>query len=172
MTTTTYGALVDSYLADPTPDNLTALREAIRSAPSFDPDLTLDRSVAPLLEREAWQEAISVLNGVMPGALFSPAAHAHLAVALRHSGRPQEADREESLSRAALRSILSTGDGTARRPWSVLRVSDQYDLLRSLGRRSVRQDLVTEGGRRLDRQVCDDGSEVYFDTTGLLPADG
>ena len=68
---------------------------------------------------------------------------------------------------AALRSIRSTGDGSEQHPWSVLRINDEYDLLRALDKVRDRQDLVETGGRRLDRLTCTDGTVAYFDVTSF-----
>lgn len=62
----------------------------------------------------------------------------------------------------ALVSLRSTGDGTELSPWVVLRVSDEYDLLRAAGRRSVGQRLVDVAGVPCDRHELDDGSTVWF----------
>ncbi|WP_193609018.1 DUF4919 domain-containing protein [Nocardioides lijunqiniae] len=167
--TTTYGALVATYLAEPTPATLAALRSAVRSAPGFTPDLAADALARPLLDRGAYGEAVTALSALMPGAMLSPSAHTVLAEALTGAGRTDAARREESLARAALSSILSTGDGTAARPWSVLRVSDEYDVLSALGKRSRRQSVDRVGSRHLDRHECEDGSELVFDVTGLFP---
>jgi hypothetical protein len=166
--TTTYRYLLSAYLSDPGPATLDALRRAVRSAPNFHSDLTLDRTVDPLIERGAYDEAIDTLRGLMPAAIFSPGVHARLSEALSHAGDQQAADREAVLAKAAIRSILSTGDGTAQRPWSVLRVSDEYDVLRSKRTKPRQQEVVQEGDRRLDHHVCDDGSDVYFDVTDLF----
>ena len=166
---TTYEDLVAGYLADPTPSTLAELRRAIRSAPNFQQDLTVEEIVHPLMERGTYDEAVTAVQDLMPGAMFSPSAHAALAGALTRTGQQEAADRELALARAAARSILSTGDGTAQRPWSVLRISDEYDVLRSLRRRPREQTVVQDGDRYLDRHVCEDGGEVYFDVTDLFP---
>ena len=70
----------------------------------------------------------------------------------------------------ALESIRSTGDGTRAHPWSVLRVSDEYDVLRAAGRISREQTLLEADGRSLDRHVCDDDSEAWFDVSRLVRA--
>lgn len=168
MTATTHD-LADAYLADPSPAALAELRAAVRSAPNFTTDLVVGELVAPLMESGAYDEAITALRALMPGATFSPSAHAALAEALTGSGRPDAAEREVTLARAALRSILSTGDGSVERPWSVLRVSDEYDVLRSLRKRPREQTVVQVAGRHLDRHVLADGSEVHFDVTALFP---
>lgn len=166
---TTYQDLVAGYLGDPSPGTLAELRRAVRSAPNFQTDLTVDRLVHPLMESGTFDAAIAAVRDLMPGATFSPSAHGALAEALARTGQREAADREAALARAAARSILSTGDGTADSPWSVLRISDQYDVLRFLRRRSVEQTVVQDGKRYLDRHVCQDGGDVYFDVTDLFP---
>lgn len=157
---TTVGDLVDRYLADPTPAALADVRRMVRAQPSFDPGLVVGEVAG-----------LEALQRLMPGALLSPAAHAALAHALARTGRPDAAARERRLAEASLAGILATGDGSRERPWSVLRVSDEYDVLRSLRRRSVEQSVERDGRRHLDHHVCDDGSDVWFDVTELFPPD-
>lgn len=155
---TTAGDLVDRYLADPTPATLAAVRRAVRATPGFDPGLVVSEV-----------DDLAALQRLMPGALLSPAAHGALAQSLARAGRQQAAARERLIARAALAGILATGDGSRERPWSVLRVSDEYDVLRSRRLRSTEQSLERDGSRHLDRHVCDDGSEAWFDVTELFP---
>lgn len=46
-------------------------------------------------------------------------------------------------------------------------MSDEYDVLRSQGRRSVEQRFVTRGRVDLDHHRCDDDSEAWFDVSLL-----
>ncbi|WP_109509749.1 DUF4919 domain-containing protein [Nocardioides speluncae] len=164
----TYEDLVTAYLSEPGPATLSALRRAVRSAPNFSADLTFDRTVDPLLASGRYAEAVTALRELMPGGLFSPGVHTRLASALRHTGQTQVAARESTLARAAVASIVSTGDGSAERPWSVLRVRDEYDVLSSMKKTPARQELVRDGARYLDHHICADGSDVYFDVTELF----
>lgn len=66
---------------------------------------------------------------------------------------------------APLRSIRSTGDGSEQHPWSVLRINDEYDMLRALDKVRDRQGLVETDGRRLDRLTCTDGTVAYSDVS-------
>ena len=52
----------------------------------------------------------------------------------------------------------------------MLRISDEYDVLRADRRTSREQTLVAVDGRSLDRHVCDDGSEAWFDVSRLVRA--
>lgn len=165
MTSTTYADLVGAHLADPTPETLEPLRDAVRAAPGFDPELRVREQADALLRDGRYDDAVIALEASMPGSLLSPAAHAMLATALKRSGRPDGAGRHAWLARAALDGILATGDGTAERPWSVLRISDEYDVVDSLGTRPVGQGLLADGSRRIDRIECQDGRTLHFDVT-------
>ncbi|GAB3198541.1 hypothetical protein GCM10027062_12950 [Nocardioides hungaricus] len=148
-------------------DELARLREAVRSARNYAPDLDVERDVHPLLARGAHAEVVALVSGLMPGAYLSPSAHTILAAAHEALGAADLARREQRVARMALASILDSGDGTAERPWRVLRVSDEYDVLRSQGRRSVEQRFLTRDGIDLDRHRCADGSEAWFDVSLL-----
>ncbi|MFE6506093.1 DUF4919 domain-containing protein [Nocardioides sp. NPDC057767] len=163
---TTYADLVTAYLDAPGPETLGPLRRAVRGAAGFTPDLDLD-DVDRLLADGAYAEATTALQRVMPGAIFSPSAHLRMATALAGSGEERAAARERQIARAALRSIRSTGDGSEQHPWSVLRINDEYDMLRALDKVRDRQDLVETGGRRLDRLTCTDGTVAYFDVSSF-----
>ncbi|MFI5627273.1 DUF4919 domain-containing protein [Nocardioides sp. NPDC051685] len=161
---TTYADLVSAYLDSPGPETLGPLRRAVRGSANFTPDLDLDEADR-LLAAGAYAEAAAELQRVMPGAVFSPSAHLRMATALAGSGDERAAAREQQVARAALRSIRSTGDGSEQHPWSVLRITDEYDMLRALDKVRDRQDLVETGGRRLDRLTCSDGTVAHFDVT-------
>ena len=101
----------------------------------------------------------------LPSGLDAALAAAHAGL-----GDDARARAERGLQALAIESIRSTGDGTRERPWSVLRISDQYDLLRADRRTSRQQSLVTADGGLLDRHVCDDGTEAWFDVSRLVRA--
>ena len=75
-----------------------------------------------------------------------------------HPRRPRASHRLGSRWRRSSPRVNWSRD----RPWHVLRVSDQYDVLRAQGRASRTQRKVVHGGRSLDHHVCDDGSEAWF----------
>ena len=164
---TTYADLVTAYLDDPGPETLAPLRRAVRSSENFTVDLDLG-SIDRLLAEGAYAEAATALRALMPGAIFSPSAHLRLAAALERSGEERSAARERQVAAAALRSIRSTGDGSEQHPWSVLRINDEYDLLRALDKVPEHQDLLEADGRRIDRHTCTDGTFAHFDASSLV----
>ena len=156
---TTYAELLEAYLNQPGETSLRALRDAILQAPNFRPDLDIAQIAAPMMQQHAYQQLIATLHQMMPGAMFSPSAHAALADALRGAGDFAQADREEQLAEAALESIRSTGRGTNAEPWSVLRLGDAYDLVYASGKTPRSQVSVGP----LERIVCTDGTVWFFD---------
>lgn len=162
---TTYGDLVAAHLSDPTPESLDALRAAVRAAPGFDPELRVRERAEELLGAGDPVGAVQAVEATMPGSLFSPRAHALLAAGFERSERGADASRHARLARASLDSILSTGDGTRERPWSVLRISDEYDVVASLGTRPSDQSLVRDGQRTIDVLTCADGRQLHFDVS-------
>ncbi|NYI78725.1 DUF4919 domain-containing protein [Nocardioides panzhihuensis] len=164
---TTYADLVTAYLDDPGAETLAPLRRAVRNSANFTVDLDLG-GVDKLLAEGAYTEATTALRALMPGAIFSPSAHLRLATALERSGEERSAARERQVASAALRSIRSTGDGSEEHPWTVLRINDEYDLLRALKKVPGQQELLETDGRRIDRHTCADGTLVHFDATTLV----
>ncbi|MCW2792099.1 MAG: hypothetical protein JWO76_1197 [Nocardioides sp.] len=144
-------------------ETLRQLRSAVRRSGTYRVDLDVLAAAAPLLDRGAHAEVVALVRDLMPGAFFSPSAHAVLGAAYEAMGDDVRAHRERRTSRLALASILGTGDGSADRPWSVLRISDEYDVLRAQDRTSREQLLVTRNGRELDQHRCDDGTDAWFD---------
>ena len=65
-------------------------------------------------------------------------------------------------ARLALDTLTCSGDGTQDAPYQVLRVSDEYDVLRYVQRTSVAQRVVVVDGQGYDVHQCSDGSEVWF----------
>lgn len=153
--------LVTRYLSEQTPDNLAALRHAVRSSAGFDPDVDL-REAVPLLEAGRHREALDAVRAKMPGAALNPSAHLLLAAAHEALGDDAAAQREATLHKLSVSSVLATGDGTQERPWSVLRVADEYDVMRAKGVTPRRQATRTVDGRVVDVHEVVDGPDVWF----------
>jgi hypothetical protein len=146
---------------------LDALHRTVRSASNYDPNLDVMRTAGPLLEAGRGEEAVAAVRALMPGAFFSPAAHQALAAAHELIGDLNAAERERAIAGLAGEAILASGDGSREQPWVVLRVSDEYDVLRHLGLHADAQRLERADGLTLDRLTCNDGSELWFDLTLL-----
>ncbi len=126
------------------------------------------RASSPVSVKLSHADVVAIITSMMPGSFLSPVAHGLLAEAHTALGDGPAADHERALTKLAFKSILDSGDGSEGRPWKVLRISDEYDVLRLLGRSSTQQELVERGGRRFDRHVHADASESCFDVTVLV----
>lgn len=155
--------VLDRWVADPSPHRLEAVRDAVQADPGYSSGTELASRVVPLLERGAHARARDVLLGAMPGAFLSPMAHSLLArthLALGDEGR---ALVERRFSRAAMVSILSSGDGSREHPWIVLRISDEYDVLGALGVDVAAQRVEQPPGRVLDEIIDTDDRHWWFE---------
>lgn len=162
--------LAVTYAASRSLEDLARLRDAVRSAPGFDVGLDVIGAVSPAMARGDHAAVVAIVRDLMPGAFLSPSAHAALGAAHAALGDDARAGAERRTQVLALESIRSTGDGSRERPWSVLRISDQYDVLRADRRVPREQTLLGVGGRSLDRHVCEDGSEAWFEVSRLMAA--
>ena len=63
---------------------------------------------------------------------------------------------------------MATGDGSAKKPYLVSRVEDEYDVLSSAGKRSTRQGLRMDQGKSYDVIFTSDGGEVHFDVSDVF----
>ena len=140
---------IDAWVADASQANLAALYAEIQRQPNYQvsPDFS---GAATAVRSGDHADAIERLEAMMPGAFLSPLAHSLLADAYDARFRFSDAVRERALARAALAAIGGSGDGSRERPWVVLRITDEYDLLAALGERSVRQIPLEAGGRAVD----------------------
>lgn len=160
-TGTPFGALVRDYLRHQDPDRLSRLRAAVRRARTFDPDLDLAGELGDAMRRGEHVRVAETIAERMPGAALSPAAHVMLGAALRAMGDEASARREERMARLSVVSVLATGDGSRERPWSVLRVADEYDVMRARGLHPRGVSTTTTPGATLDKHDTD-GGEVWF----------
>lgn len=165
-TTPSLGELAERYAESPGPQTLGALRTTVRGAANFGADARLRAEVAAHRAAGDDEAVVRSVRAAMPGAFFSPGAHGLLAQAYAALGDEERAGRERRIARLALASVLRTGDGTAERPWSVLHLADEYDVLQAIGRTSTAQRLVRRGERRYDVHTCG-ADELWFDVTAL-----
>lgn len=158
----------DRYLRAPSRENLAVLHDSIRSSRSYSPGSEFIREALPLLRASRHHETVEVIDSWMPGAFLSPSAHTLMSQALAALGRHEEAETQASLSRMAVLAIISSGKGTRARPWRVLRVSDEYDMIRALRREAAEQQVVPSGTHTLDVIRTTDGREHWFELPTAL----
>jgi hypothetical protein len=153
------------YLKKPTPEGFQGLRQQVAASDRYAPySNELDMLVAALGAGHP-QAVIDLFWRSFPNLLLSPLAHLILSQTYLYLKREDEAEGEKAMGRLIMKSILATGKGTKKRPYAVMRVEDERDVLSVLKKQAGAQFLMKEKSRVFDLLQCSDGSEVYFDIT-------
>jgi hypothetical protein len=153
------------YIKKPSVELFLAVRQKVSESDRYTPySNELDELRAILCAGDP-QAAIGCFWRIFPSLLLSPSAHLTLCKAYESMGKEDEAAFEKALAFQLIRSILATGKGTKKKPYAVMRIEDERDVLSALQKQSGLQFLMTGNSRMLDLLQCSDGSEVYFDIT-------
>lgn len=155
--------VMKNFVLNPSEETLAPLQAEIMAAANYDPLVLFESVVSPLMDSGDHQGAVDAIWRMLPGAFLSPTAHAMLAYSYRQLGDEKASQRETKFARLALDTLTSSGDGTQEAPYRVLRVSDEYDVLRYAQLTSVAQRAVVIDGQGYDVHQCSDGSEVWFE---------
>jgi len=153
------------FMANPSRETFLAVRDALIASDEYDPysrDLPL---ATELLNADKYREALDTLGNVFGNLMLSPSAHMAWCQALGQLGQQQDADIQGALCVLCVRGILTTGKGTVDEPYLVTRLTDQYDVLAMLKKKSTSVGRCTEDGRHLDIHSLDDGGQLVFDMT-------
>jgi len=159
---------ISNFLADPNGENFLRVRGLIEDSPSYDTGADGDERLAELIAAGEYGEAADLVADLMPNWLLSARVHRFASLAAEKLGDEEVAARERYLSRACTRGLLLAGDGTSERPYPVLHISDEYDLLDALDKEPVGQRIDTAADGPRDVIICADGSEVWFDIAAGL----
>ena len=155
----------ETFVKEPTKEHyLSACRVLVRTK-GYEPYSTELDDIADLVRNDKLQEAQTRLKKAMPGMLLSPRAHFVASRLARQLGDAALAAKEMSLGKKCLDGILSTGDGSAEKAYTVTRVSDEYDVLRALKKVANQQAVMQKDGKVFDQIDCSGGTELWFDVT-------
>lgn len=153
-------------MSGPSVENLHAARTSLSQSPGFSP-YSKDIYAMMVLSKKSGDpnKIIEIYLNNLPNLILSPSAHRMAGAAFAAIGDAQVADFESKAAHVLLSSLLSSGDGSKLKPFAVMRITDEHDILDALGKKVKEQALVMdhENNRALDVLTCLDGSQVYFD---------
>jgi hypothetical protein len=153
------------FIKESSTEAFQGLRQQLAASDRYAPySNELNMLIATLCGGEP-QAAIDLFWRSFPNLLISPLAHFILSQAYLDLKREDEAEGEKAMGHLILKSILSTGKGTRKKPYAVMRVEDEKDVLSVLKKQASSQFLVRDKSRVFDLLRCSDGTEVYFDIT-------
>jgi len=153
------------YLKKPSVELFLDVRQKVAASDRYAPYSNELDVLAAALGAGHPQAAIDLFWRSFPNLLLSPLAHLMLSQAYQDLKRKNEAEGEKAMGRLIMKSILATGKGTKKRPYAVMRVEDERDVLSVLKKQAGTQFLMKDKSRVFDLLQCSDGSEVYFDIT-------
>jgi hypothetical protein len=153
------------YLEKPSTEGFQSLRQQVAASDRYAPYSNELDVLAAALGAGHPQAAIDLFWRSFPNLLLSPLAHLMLSQAYLGLKKENEAEGEKAMGHLILKSILATGKGTKKKPYAVMRVEDERDVLAALRKQAGPQFLMMGNNRVLDHLQCSDGSEVYFDIT-------
>jgi hypothetical protein len=154
-----------SFLNNPSVDGFEILRQQVAASDRYAPYSNELDVLAAALGAGHPQAAIDLFWRSFPNLLLSPLAHLMLSQAYLGLKKENEAEGEKAMGHLILKSILATGKGTKKKPYAVMRVEDERDVLSALKKQAGAQFLMKDKSRIFDLLQCSDGSEVYFDIT-------
>jgi hypothetical protein len=184
----TAATLWDQYSRDQSPDSFLRLREAALAMPNYDGYVSCRHSrvfrssflldlvckmprgyVRSVLEHAArgrrFARIRTELHVLSQAMFFNPGIHNVLSMACLALAQHKEAASELSIATALMKGILASGDGSEERPWLVLYIDDEYDILEHFKKEPVSQALVPREKTWCDRMECRDGSIIWFDVS-------
>lgn len=160
-----------TYMTDGKPESFQRLRSAFMKGTDYRPYKRRLERVVEQIEQRADDSILQDLNKLKSGYLISPDFHLALAHVLNRLGQTDESSVECLIAQRCIDGILSTGDGTEKRPYFVTFVSDEYNVMSLLQKQLQMQCLVKRGDREFDMLRCQDGSELCFDITEMRAVD-
>jgi hypothetical protein len=157
-----YHSLLEAARAGHDPVDWAALRLAYSQTSSFDvfgrEEMIARKAIGTELQRGDTDGALKSALALINADFVEPEGHLAAAVAYERLGRGQDAARERATGTGLLQSI-HTGDGaSAARPFTVIRVSEEYEFLAAMGRRPLKQALVTVAPHVFDVMTTTDAA--------------
>lgn len=142
---------------------LAKLHEQIKADPYFTERAPWYPRATDLLRDERYDEVIDLIENLMPGVFFCPEAHSMLGYAYAQLNDHERSDIHRTWADLAVTAIQSSGKGTRSWPWRVLRIIDEYALLRERGMKPVSQERIEQDGRIFDTHIAADDDLHGFD---------
>ena len=153
------------FIQSPDKETYLSFRAQLIASDQYDPYSDEINTAGELYEQQKVAEARDMLQDAMGNLILSPRAHMLLGFLHHKCGDEQGAEAEMMIGHACIAGILSTGDGSADKPYIVVRTSDEYDVLEYHEKQLKQQSLTQKDDKHFDMIECTDGSVYWFDIT-------
>ncbi len=148
---------LEKWATNPTAAGFQALRRSVLDSGRYQPypKPSPFQVAIEAIEQQDYRRALEAIHSQGANLALSPQAYELQAQAYRGLGDLSSEIRATKLAEASLQGILKSGDGSTRRPYQVLHISDEYQVLAELGATLTQQelngylDLLTLGDGRI-----------------------
>jgi hypothetical protein len=133
------GALLEVFAAfvkRPIQEAFLLLRTLLINLPPYQPYTNEIQRVEELFEEGQFPKARAAANKTMPNYLLTPRIHLIAALTADKQEDYEARETERMAYQACIEGILGTGDGTEASPYLITHVTDEYDILSWLHKRS------------------------------------
>lgn len=148
--------VASAFLCDPSQQAHEVLKALISQSKNYDPDWSVGRVGQAAIASGQFEGLLRAINSVLPGVFLNPSAHFWLAKAYEGLGDQAGKERELAIAELVTASLLGSGDGTEDRPYRVLMIQDEYDILSALREAPNGTELVRANDRMCDVIHCDE----------------
>lgn len=153
-----------SIITDPIEANYRKAHAALIASAAYSPyGNDLDDLAKPYKE-EKFEKVIELYKSTAKSFLLSPRLHIMVSISADLSGNKELAGTEKLIGRQLMKAMLSTGDGTAKKPFLVTCVDDEYEALKALRLTVKSHTSAAMENMEVDILHCKQG-DIYFDIT-------
>ncbi len=147
------------------------LRESFTQTKLFNPydddlgDTSTDMLKA--LDEKRFEDAISAADRLLDLNYTAILPHIISAICWNELGNSEKERFHGEIVKGLVRSITDSGDGSEARPYRIIRIQEEYDLLNVMGLELESQALITSGSSMLDQMTVIDSTtkdkkQIYF----------
>ncbi|MBN1500272.1 MAG: DUF4919 domain-containing protein [Spirochaetes bacterium] len=145
------------------------LRDLLLNNENFNPYSDELNDLIDLEKSEEYGKIIELIkNNLWPNHVLSPRTHYYLGYSYSKNGDDESAGIMFSIAQILTNCIFLTGDGSKSKPYLVLRVSDEYDVLSDKNMTFKNQSNISEGDRLYDVITDTNDNELWFDVTDIM----
>ncbi|WP_372367006.1 hypothetical protein [Candidatus Uabimicrobium sp. HlEnr_7] len=117
------------------------------------------------LDLEEYQKIVDQCKNAGVNEILCPGFHKYIGIALKRQGNLEGFKAETAIYSYCIKMILQCGEGTLQKPYQVLRISDEYEVMKILQKQMAKQSLISQNDKHYDMIECTDGSILYFDVS-------
>ena len=156
------------FLEAPTCRRFLTLRELVIGEADYVPAMSTLLELESLLRRNRYEQVQRRVEELLPAWALCPRLHYLAGCAAESLGDAEELELCRFLSQTCVEGILSTGDGSQRRPWLATYPTDASDCLAHMRLSIESQCLVESDSGLRDVVTVSGGGTFWFDVEQMV----